>query len=87
MYDYLQIKICQELFQEASAFCRKNHNADEVITYCLQTMNNFFRLHECTFFHQPTKMDKIVYTDLLSIFREYLKKKSIVFSLKQIIGS
>lgn len=37
-------------------------------------------------FHQPTKMDKIVYTDLLSIFREYLKKKSIVFSLKQIIG-
>ena len=86
MYDYLQIKICQELFQEASAFCRKNHNSDEVITYCLQTMNNFFRLHECTFFHQPTKMDKIVYTDLLSIFREYLKKKSIVFSLKQIIG-
>lgn len=86
MYDYLQLKSCQKIWQDVSAFCNEDHNEDEVVTYCLQTMNEFFKLHECTLFRQPTKMNKSVFEGLLSMFSKYLMKKHISFPSKSIIG-
>lgn len=50
MYNFYQNKIIHKIFNDASVFCNDYHDPDELIDHCLKTLNDFFKIHECTFF-------------------------------------
>ncbi len=86
MYNFYQNKIIHKIFNDASVFCNDYHDPDELIDHCLKTLNDFFKIHECTFFHSFTKMNKTTYFIILEKYYKFFTTNYIDFPDRSIIG-
>lgn len=75
MYNYHNLKTHQEIINDVSYFCAKDHTRLEVIKHCLKTCDDLFMLHRCTLLHKPQKLDGNVWNFILYKYTNYLMER------------